>query len=39
MRERAQMIGAKLSITARPGKGTAVVVTVPAAAAAGRSGE
>ena len=38
MRERAQMIGAKLSITARPGKGTAVVVTVPAAAAA-RGGE
>jgi len=31
------MIGAKLSITARPGKGTAVVVTVPAAA--GRGGE
>jgi PAS domain S-box-containing protein len=33
MRERAQLIGAKLSITARPGKGTAVVVTVPASAA------
>jgi len=38
MRERAQLIGAKLSITARPGKGTAVVVTVPAATAARRGG-
>ena len=37
MRERAQLIGAKLSITARPGKGTAVVVTVPAVTAARRS--
>jgi two-component system, NarL family, sensor histidine kinase UhpB len=37
MRERAQLIGAKLSISARPGKGTAVVVTVPAGA--GRSRE
>ena len=36
MRERAQLIGAKLSISARPGKGTAVVVTVPASAARGR---
>jgi signal transduction histidine kinase len=32
MRERAQLIGAKLSISGRPGKGTAVVVTVPALA-------
>ena len=30
MRERAQLIGAKLSISGRPGKGTTVVVTVPA---------
>ena len=36
MRERAQLIGARLSITARPGRGTAVVVTVPAATAARR---
>ena len=36
MRERAQLIGAKLSISGRPGKGTAVVVTVPAVAARGR---
>ena len=35
MRERAQLIGARLSISGRPGKGTSVVVTVPAA---GRSG-
>jgi PAS domain S-box-containing protein len=34
MRERAQLIGAKLSISGRPGKGTAVVVTVPAGARA-----
>jgi len=36
MRERAQLIGAKLSISGRPGKGTAVVVTVPAVAPRGR---
>src|SRR6185295_19259520 len=38
MRERAQLIGARLSISGRPGKGTSVVVTVPSAArsAAGR---
>ena len=36
MRERAQLIGAKLSISGRPGKGTAVVVTVPAGVARGR---
>jgi len=36
MRERAQLIGAKLSISGRPGKGTAVVVTVPASVARGR---
>jgi two-component system sensor histidine kinase UhpB len=36
MRERAQLIGAKLSISGRPGKGTAVVVTVPAGSARGR---
>jgi PAS domain S-box-containing protein len=35
MRERAQLIGAKLSISGRPGKGTAVVVTVPAGAVRG----
>jgi two-component system, NarL family, sensor histidine kinase UhpB len=31
MRERAQLIGARLSISGRPGKGTSVVVTVPSA--------
>jgi two-component system sensor histidine kinase UhpB len=33
MRERAELIGAKLAITAQPGKGTAILITVPVASA------